>query len=368
MNEYNYILSVDSTEYLGNFLFDIGLFKQYHFDGGYFTTTGSEASYKYYVNDHLGNVLVVSDANGTVEEVNHYNPYGALMGESQNTTTQPYKYNGKELDRSFGLDWYDYGARWLDGVGGRWSSMDPLCEKYYSVSSYVYCSGNPVMIVDPDGRHLEVSRYKNKFGVYEVVGGEADDDLNIYLDYGTENQTIIGRALTEYSFMYDNGKAVKGAIIDLYDVSGQLFLDKFMKKSPFIISYMLNAQGGEIYDFKEIGNIETTDEEITIYHNRGMSVNINGKKYLASARDVGNFVAGYMAGKSGLSWDIARLGFDALETKQNLSLKNLRFMHEELPTTKAQWKGFEIGHETPEGRTMREVIKNYFLNSRRYPW
>lgn len=120
-----------------------------------------------------------------------------LASATISTDFQPFKYNGKELDRSFGLDWYDYVARWLDGVGGRWSSMDPLCEKYYSVSPYVYCSGNPVMIVDPDGRHLEVSRYKNELGKYEVVGGEADDDLNIYLDYGTENQTIIGRALTE---------------------------------------------------------------------------------------------------------------------------------------------------------------------------
>ena len=82
---------------------------------------------------------------------NHYYPYGVLMGESQNTTTQPYKYNGKELDRSFGLDWYDYGARWMDGVGGRWSSIDPLCEKYYDVSPYAYCAGNPINAIDPDG-------------------------------------------------------------------------------------------------------------------------------------------------------------------------------------------------------------------------
>lgn len=242
--------------------------------------------------------------------------------------------------------------------------MDPLCEKYYNISPYAYCAGNPVMIVDPDGRHLEVSRYKNELGKYELVGGEADDDLNIYLDYGTENQTIIGRALTEYSFMYDNGKAVKGAIIDLYDVSGQLFINKFMKSFPFIFSYMWNGYGGRKYDFKRKGTQEGDDlYESTIYHNRGMSVNINGKKYLASARDVGNFVAGYMAGKSGLSWDIARLGFDALESHQKGEIT-----HEGLPTTKAQWKGFEIGHETLEGRFIREAIKIFFFNSSRYPW
>ena len=63
-------------------------------DGGYITFgVGGIPVYHFYQNDHLGNVRVVSGANGTVEEVNHYYPYGALMGESQNTTTQPYKYN-----------------------------------------------------------------------------------------------------------------------------------------------------------------------------------------------------------------------------------------------------------------------------------
>ena len=140
-------------------------------DGGYITFgIGGIPKYHFYQNDHLGNVRVVSGANGAVEEVNHYYPYGALMGESQNTTTQPYKYNSKELDRTFGLDWYDYGARWLDGVGGRWSSMDPLCEKYYDVSPYVYCAGYPVNRVDDNGRKIVFVNGFLHFGSPE--GGE----------------------------------------------------------------------------------------------------------------------------------------------------------------------------------------------------
>ncbi len=46
----------------------------------------------------------------------HYYPYGGLMGESTGSDAQPYKYNGKELDRHSGLDWYDYGARWYNGL------------------------------------------------------------------------------------------------------------------------------------------------------------------------------------------------------------------------------------------------------------
>ena len=38
----------------------------------------------------------------------HYYPNGGLIGESTSSDAQPYKYNGKELDRHSGLDWYDY--------------------------------------------------------------------------------------------------------------------------------------------------------------------------------------------------------------------------------------------------------------------
>ena len=65
--------------------------------------SGETSTYHYYIKDYLGNNRVVADAHGNVEEVNHFSPYGALMGDSRNATTQPYKYIGKELDRAHGV-------------------------------------------------------------------------------------------------------------------------------------------------------------------------------------------------------------------------------------------------------------------------
>lgn len=50
------------------------------------------------------------------------------------------------------LNTYDYGARQYNSLVGRWDRMDPLCEKYYSVSPYAYCLNNPVKNIDPDGK------------------------------------------------------------------------------------------------------------------------------------------------------------------------------------------------------------------------
>ncbi len=97
------------------------------------------------------------NASGNAVQVTNYYPSGASLAESpaqSDQGTQPYKYNGKELDREGGWDAYDYGARMYDPAMGRFMTMDPLAEKYYSVSPYAYCLNNPIKNVDPDGRFV----------------------------------------------------------------------------------------------------------------------------------------------------------------------------------------------------------------------
>ena len=118
--------------------------KQNHllFNGGYVTfgnTDLSEQTYHYFSTDHQGNVRAVYDEAGNIEQSIAYDPFGVIIPDlSTGTGIQPYLYNGKELDWVHGLNWYDYGARMYDVTLGRWTSIDPLCEKYYHVSPYAY--------------------------------------------------------------------------------------------------------------------------------------------------------------------------------------------------------------------------------------
>lgn len=158
--------TIKNNQYCGNMLYENGTLKQILIDGGYITFNGSTPQYHFYLKDHLGNNRVVVNASGTVEQVNHYYPYGGLMGESTNGDIQRYKYNGKELDRMNGLDWYDYGARYMDGI--RFTTMDPMAEKYYDISPYAYCAGNPIKYIDKDGKKIVLAknvsnRFKNDY-------------------------------------------------------------------------------------------------------------------------------------------------------------------------------------------------------------
>nr|WP_285827606.1 RHS repeat-associated core domain-containing protein [Bacteroides acidifaciens] len=136
------------TDYCGNVIYENGAPKTLLVEGGYVSLDDNK--YHYFIQDHQGNNRVVVDQDGKVEEVNDYYPFGGLMASSGDV--QPYKYNGKELNRKGGLDWYDYGARMYDAALGRWHTVDPSCEKYYNWSPYTYCKNNPVLRIDLDGK------------------------------------------------------------------------------------------------------------------------------------------------------------------------------------------------------------------------
>ena len=137
-----------TTDYCGNVVYENGSQKYLLTEEGYVTLADSK--YHYYLKDHQGNNRVVISSTGTVEETNHYYPFGGVFASTNNI--QPYKYNGKEFDNKNGLNWYDYGARYYDAALGRFVSIDPMAEKYCTFTPYSYCVNNPIMYIDPDGR------------------------------------------------------------------------------------------------------------------------------------------------------------------------------------------------------------------------
>ncbi|MFT0643695.1 RHS repeat domain-containing protein [Bacteroides thetaiotaomicron] len=136
------------TDYCGNVIYENEIPVKLLTEVGYVTLT--DAVHHYFLQDYQGNNRVVIDNNNNVEEVNHYYPFGGVFAST--SSVQPFKYNGKELDRKNGLDWYDYGARMYDAALGRWHVADPSSEKNYSNTPYGYCFNNPVTHIDPDGK------------------------------------------------------------------------------------------------------------------------------------------------------------------------------------------------------------------------
>ena len=139
--------------YCSNLVYDNENISAILFDGGYASVDDDNGIVMhFYVKDHLGSNRLVVDGNGNIEEVHHYYPFGALMGDRCGVSRNNYKYIGKELDTMYGWNMQDHEARWYDPVVGRWMVTDPLQEKYASVSSYCYTNNNPIVYYDSNGK------------------------------------------------------------------------------------------------------------------------------------------------------------------------------------------------------------------------
>ena len=137
----------------------------------YFSYSGSEDSVELrqiivpdsvYIMEPDVSFVCVAKIEGNLCKILYCEIDGKIDGkidEAATTTegTQPYKYSTKELDRENGLDWYDNKARMYDPTIGRTPTQNPMAEKYYSMSPYLWCAANPITFTDPNGEDLIIN-------------------------------------------------------------------------------------------------------------------------------------------------------------------------------------------------------------------
>ena len=207
-------------------------------------TADGSSTYKvqHYLRDHLGSVRSVIDGDtGTVIETNDYYPFGKRIpvtnsvAEPVEATTQSatspdrWLFSSKEsqsfLNASIPL--LDFGARMYNPVIARWTASDPLSEKYYGISPYVYCLGNPISIIDPNGMDIWTMDEKGN-----VVWVKESDDHRLYYmnndgllsdDYVSVSDRSILDDLTKTEAKVDGGAKVsshtsKTGINDIFKV------------------------------------------------------------------------------------------------------------------------------------------------------
>ena len=204
-----YYVAFGHRDYCGNYIYQNGNISMITTPAGYI----SGGMRYYYLKDNQGNNCVVLNQNGVVQQINHYYPYGSLMGEGYNVSSQPYRYGGKELVTLEGLNLSDFGARWLDSPNGTFTTMDPLCEDFQHLSPYLYCAGNPIKYIDPSGMefiYIEDGvkyQYLNKNGTYAFF-----DPIGNKYDKNNEFVKILQSALLKI-LSVEKGKKVVDELI-----------------------------------------------------------------------------------------------------------------------------------------------------------
>jgi hypothetical protein len=116
--------------------------------------------------------------------------------------------------------------------------LDPLAEKYYSISPYAYCAGNPIYYVDPDGMSVE---YNDKTKTYTIKG----DDIYNYLGYmkeinkGSGSMDNLQESLKNASEKNDKKGGNMSSTLEEASVVGQ--------KNPETLKQMPHAEAFEFW-------------------------------------------------------------------------------------------------------------------------
>ena len=216
-----------TTDYFDDAIYENGVLTTLLTELGYISLV--DGKYHYYLKDHQGNNRVVVGQNGSVEEVNHYYPFGGTFAST--SSVQPYKYNGKELDRQGGLDWYDYGARHYDVALGRWHVVDPMAEEYYGISPHVYVANNPLKYIDLNGDSISVAELyerddqgklinSNQVKAFEFLMSTKEGKA-LLANYAMKGQTIAGFSFSKDGKYHNKGINISfGAGVRDASVSG----------------------------------------------------------------------------------------------------------------------------------------------------
>jgi RHS repeat-associated protein len=170
------------TDYAGSYVYQNGSELLYVLTdlGRLVPKTGGGFDYEYFIKDHLGNTrLVVGDKNNNnlleitdIMQETHYYPFGmALGGQSFDATEvnkNKIKFQGQEEQDAFNLGWYHFRWRMHNPEIGRFSTIDPLSEKYTYNSPYAFSENRVIDGVEIEG--LEWCKTNNgmKYQAYIV--------------------------------------------------------------------------------------------------------------------------------------------------------------------------------------------------------
>jgi len=190
-----------------------------------------------------------------------------------------------------------------------WLSVDPMSDKYPSMSPYNYCANNPIILVDPDGREIILPNENSNLSTISLVEnpiidislgdvnkgiGNIASSISDYLFADNTNKKVSARSLglkksqnaeqilsILFSKKMEKGDYIEGSEFNFFDSYIGKAIDKIVKTSDntFVLSFTWLAR--TLAKTSKLIDIESENVTVTISKRNGGGYNLlfKGLKY-----------------------------------------------------------------------------------------
>jgi RHS repeat-associated protein len=233
-----------------------------------------------------------------------------------------YRYNNKEFNQDFGLDWYDYGARWYDAAIGRFGTIDRFAEKYSTMTPYQYGANNPINFIDVNGDSTAVFRLGDGAFLEFRDDGKKDWSGTIITTDQSDNEVV--HSTFNFADPKSDVEAIKTGEINKVVLVSTERIEKLMKnagafsqenrdnKKEYIKT---NSKGGGPLDFSYSGIPQEFSEEGASGNPLGSPSPLlflpEGDDTAHNHMNFGNFLWGAAGHSLGYSKTVLRVGAHA---------------------------------------------------------
>ena len=210
--------------------------------------------------------LGLSSAKRKYYFINHFIRHEKLFKSQQ---CYCISFTGKERDEETGFSYF--GARYYDSdLSGLFLSVDPMSDKYPSISPYAYCAWNPVKLLDNDGKKIILYDDITKARVQQYIN-ELFGSSNMFT-FDNNNMTVNKKNFKNaYEKADDMQKTLFNGLKELIDRPeiATVKVQENEENFTFSNSYLIGA-----ITFKNVKSGCTSEEKVPVL---GFMISINDK-------------------------------------------------------------------------------------------
>jgi RHS repeat-associated protein len=150
-----------------------------------------ETAHYYYHPDHLGSASWITDSSGKAIQHLQYLPFGETRVDQRATGSNwstRYSFSAKEKDEESGYSYFS--SRYYDSEISIFLTIDPKSASHPMTNNYMYCLGNPLRLVDPNGED------EYEFDDFGYIRKVAESDYDSFHKIDENGNRIEGSSLT----------------------------------------------------------------------------------------------------------------------------------------------------------------------------